>query len=253
MRLKNKIALITGGASGFGEAIAKQYAAEGAAVMVTDLDPVGARRVATEINSSGGRAESHQADVTKTADVEAMTEATIKAFGGLDILVNNAGVPQRIGRFETVLEDAIDRIFDVNVKSWLKTTRAALPHLEARGGGSIVNTASIAGLRPRPGAAWYNASKAAACSLTISMASELGEKNIRVNALCPVAAETPLFEEVVGGQITDEDRQRFVSGIPLGRLATPADVARAAVYLASDDAQFLTGVLLPIDGGRTTL
>lgn len=147
MRLKNKIALITGGASGFGEAIAKQYAAEGAAVMVTDLDPVGARRVATEINSSGGRAESHQADVTKTADVEAMTEATIKAFGGLDILVNNAGVPQRIGRFETVLEDAIDRIFDVNVKSWLKTTRAALPHLEARGGGSIVNTASIAGLR----------------------------------------------------------------------------------------------------------
>jgi 3-oxoacyl-[acyl-carrier protein] reductase len=253
MRLKNKIALITGGASGFGEAIAKQYAAEGAAVMVTDLDPVGARRVATEINSSGGRAESHQADVTKTADVEAMTEATIKAFGGLDILVNNAGVPQRIGRFETVLEDAIDRIFDVNVKSWLKTTRAALPHLEARGGGSIVNTASIAGLRPRPGAAWYNASKAAACSLTISMASELGEKNIRVNALCPVAAETPLFEEVVGGQITDEDRQRFISGIPLGRLATPADVARAAVYLASDDAQFLTGVLLPIDGGRTTL
>jgi 3-oxoacyl-[acyl-carrier protein] reductase len=253
MRLQNKIALITGGASGFGEAIAKQYAAEGAAVMVTDLDPVGARRVATEINSSGGRAESHQADVTKTADVEAMTEATIKAFGGLDILVNNAGVPQRIGRFETVLEDAIDRIFDVNVKSWLKTTRAALPHLEARGGGSIVNTASIAGLRPRPGAAWYNASKAAACSLTISMASELGEKNIRVNALCPVAAETPLFEEVVGGQITDEDRQRFISGIPLGRLATPADVARAAVYLASDDAQFLTGVLLPIDGGRTTL
>ncbi|MEL0323931.1 MAG: glucose 1-dehydrogenase [Rhodospirillales bacterium] len=253
MRLQNKIALITGGASGFGEAIAKQYAAEGAAVMVTDLDPVGARRVATEINSSGGRAESHQADVTKAADVEAMTEATIKAFGGLDILVNNAGVPQRIGRFETVLEDAIDRIFDVNVKSWLKTTRAALPHLEARGGGSIVNTASIAGLRPRPGAAWYNASKAAACSLTISMASELGEKNIRVNALCPVAAETPLFEEVVGGQITDEDRQRFISGIPLGRLATPADVARAAVYLASDDAQFLTGVLLPIDGGRTTL
>jgi 3-oxoacyl-[acyl-carrier protein] reductase len=253
MRLKNKIALITGGASGFGEAIAKQYAAEGAAVMVTDLDPVGARRVATEINSSGGRAESHQADVTKTADVEAMTEATIKAFGGLDILVNNAGVPQRIGRFETVLEDAIDRIFDVNVKSWLKTTRAALPHLEARGGGSIVNTASIAGLRPRPGAAWYNASKAAACSLTISMASELGEKNIRVNALCPVAAETPLFEEVIGGQITDEDRQRFISGIPLGRLATPADVAGAAVYLASDDAQFLTGVLLPIDGGRTTL
>jgi 3-oxoacyl-[acyl-carrier protein] reductase len=247
MRLQNKIALITGGASGFGEAIAKQYAAEGAAVMVTDLDPVGARRVATEINSSGGRAESHQADVTKTADVEAMTEATIKAFGGLDILVNNAGVPQRIGRFETVLEDAIDRIFDVNVKSWLKTTRAALPHLEARGGGSI------AGLRPRPGAAWYNASKAAACSLTISMASELGEKNIRVNALCPVAAETPLFEEVVGGQITDEDRQRFISGIPLGRLATPADVAGAAVYLASDDAQFLTGVLLPIDGGRTTL
>jgi 3-oxoacyl-[acyl-carrier protein] reductase len=253
MRLQNKVAVITGAASGFGEAIAKRYAAEGASVMVADLDEGGAKRVATEIKEKGGQAESLRADVTKTADAEAMIQATVKVFGGLDILVNNAGVPQRIGRFETVTEDAIDRIFEVNVKSWLKTTRAALPHLEARGGGSIVNTASIAGLRPRPGAAWYNASKAAACSLTISMASELGEKNIRVNALCPVAAETPLFEEVVGGQITDEHRKRFISGIPLGRLATPEDVAGAAVYLASDDGQFLTGVLLPIDGGRTTL
>lgn len=253
MRLQNKIAVITGAASGFGEAIARRFAAEGASVLAADLNAAGAAKVSKSIVADGGKATATGADVTKAADADAMIAAAISEFGGLDILVNNAGVPQRIGAFQDVSADAIDRIFDVNVKSWLYTTRAALPHLEARGGGSIVNTASIAGLRPRPGAAWYNASKAAACSLTLSMASELGEKNIRVNALCPVAADTPLFRDVVGGELTDAHRERFVSGIPLGRLATAEDVAGAAVYLASEDAAFLTGVLLPIDGGRTTL
>ena len=253
MRLKDKVAVVTGAASGFGEAIAKRFASEGAAVLLADLNAAGAAKVSDAIQASGGRAAAIGADVTKAADADAMIAAAIDAFGGLDILVNNAGVPQRIGLFQDVAPDAIDRIFDVNVKSWLYTTRAALPHLEARGGGSIINTASVAGLRPRPGAAWYNASKAAACSLTLSMASELGAKNIRVNALCPVAADTPLFRDVIGGDITDADRERFTSGIPLGRLATSEDVASAALYLASEDGAFLSGVLLPIDGGRTTL
>ncbi|MGZ0186638.1 MAG: SDR family oxidoreductase [Alphaproteobacteria bacterium] len=252
MRLKGKIAVVTGGASGFGEAISKRYAEEGASVVVADMDGAGAAKVADAILAEGGKATSIAADVTDAAQADAMIQAAVTSFGGLDILVNNAGVPQRINSFWDVDPEVVDKIFSVNVKSWLLTTRAALPHIEARGGGSIVNTASIAGLRPRPGAAWYNASKAAACSLTLTMAAELGKKNIRVNALCPVAAETPLFRDVVG-EITDETRGRFLDGIPLGRLATPADVAGAAVYLASDEASFLSGVLLPIDGGRATL
>ncbi len=253
MRLGGKVAVVTGAASGFGEAISKRFAAAGASVIVADLNGAGADKVAEAILADGGRAAGVQADVAKAADADAMVKAAVDAYGGLDILVNNAGVPQRIARFQDVEPDAIDRIFSVNVKSWLYTTRAALPHLEARGGGSIVNTASVAGLKPRAGAAWYNASKAAACSLTLTMAAELGPKNIRVNALCPVAAETPLFEDVVGGPITDEMRARFLEGIPLGRLATPDDVAGAALYLASEDGAFLTGVLLPIDGGRAAL
>jgi len=250
MRLRDKVAVVTGAASGFGEAIARRYAAEGARVLVSDLNEDGASNVAACIVAGGGRAAAIAADVTNAGDCEALMSGAVAAFGGLDILVNNAGVPQRMARFQDVEPEDIDRIFSVNVKSWLFTSRAALPHIFERGGGSIVNTASVAGLRPRPGAGWYNASKAAACSLTLTMAAELGPKNVRVNALCPVAADTPLFRDVVGGEITDADRERFVSGIPLGRLATPEDVAAAAVYLASDEASFMNGVLLPIDGGR---
>jgi 3-oxoacyl-[acyl-carrier protein] reductase len=249
MRLKDKVAVITGGASGFGEAMARRFVAEGAKVVVADMNADGAKAVA---DSLGAAAIAVQANVTKAADADAMVAAAVNAFGGLDILVNNAGVPQFVNNFQDVSEDEIDLIFNVNVKSWLFTSRAAIPHLAARGGGSIVNTASVAGLRPRSGAAWYNASKAAANSLTLTMAAELAAKNIRVNALCPVAAETPLFEGVVG-EITDAKRERFTSTIPLGRLAVPDDVANAAVYLASDEATFMTGVLLPIDGGRTAL
>ena len=249
MRLKDKVAVITGGASGFGEAMARRFVAEGAKVMVADMNAAGAKAVADSI---GDAARSIGADVTKAAEADAMIAATVDAFGKLDILVNNAGAPQYINNFEDVTEDEIDLIFNVNVKSWLLTSRAAIPHLAANGGGSIINTASVAGLRPRAGAAWYNASKAAACSLTLTMAAELAAKNIRVNALCPVAAETPLFEGVVG-EITDAKRERFTATIPLGRLAVPDDVASAAVYLASGEATFMTGVLLPIDGGRTAM
>jgi len=249
MRLKDKVAVITGGASGFGEVMARRFVAEGGKVMVADLNVAGAKGVADSI---GDAARSIDADVTKAAEADAMIAATVDAFGKLDILVNNAGAPQFINNFEDVTEEEIDLIFNVNVKSWLLTSRAAIPHLAANGGGSIINTASVAGLRPRAGAAWYNASKAAACSLTLTMAVELAAKNIRVNALCPVAAETPLFKGVVG-EITDAKRQRFTATIPLGRLAVPDDVASAAVYLASDEATFMTGVLLPIDGGRTAM
>jgi len=249
MRLKDKVAGITGGASGFGEVMARRFVAEGGKVMVADLNVAGAKGVADSI---GDAARSIDADVTKAAEADAMIAATVDAFGKLDILVNNAGAPQFINNFEDVTEEEIDLIFNVNVKSWLLTSRAAIPHLAANGGGSIINTASVAGLRPRAGAAWYNASKAAACSLTLTMAVELAAKNIRVNALCPVAAETPLFKGVVG-EITDAKRQRFTATIPLGRLAVPDDVASAAVYLASDEATFMTGVLLPIDGGRTAM
>jgi 3-oxoacyl-[acyl-carrier protein] reductase len=249
MRLKDKVAVITGGASGFGEVMARRFVAEGGKVMVADLNAAGAKAVADSI---GDAARSIGADVTKAAEADAMIAATVDAFGKLDILVNNAGAPQFINNFEDVTEDEIDLIFNVNVKSWLLTSRAAIPHLASNGGGSIINTASVAGLRPRAGAAWYNASKAAACSLTLTMAAELAAKNIRVNALCPVAAETPLFEGVVG-EITDAKRERFTATIPLGRLAVPDDVASAAVYLASDEATFMTGVLLPIDGGRTAM
>ena len=252
MRLEGKVAVVTGAASGFGEAISKRFATEGAAVVVADMNADGAAKVSDAIVAAGGKAAAIAADVTKAEDAEAMVQAAASGFGGLDILVNNAGVPQRINRFQDVDADTVAKIFNVNVMSWLHTTKAALPHLEARGGGSIVNTASVAGLRPRPGAGWYNASKAAACSLTLTMAAELGPKNIRVNALCPVAAETPLFKDVVG-EITEETRNRFLEGIPLGRLATPDDVAGAAVYLASEEGAFLNGVLLPIDGGRTAL
>ncbi len=249
MRLKGKVAVITGGASGFGEVMARRFVAEGAKVMVADMNAAGAKAVADSI---GDAVRSIGADVTKAAEADAMIAATVDAFGGLDILVNNAGAPQFVNNFEDVTEDEIDLIFNVNVKSWLFTNRAAIPHLAGNGGGSIINTASVAGLRPRAGAAWYNASKAAACSLTLTMAAELAAKNIRVNALCPVAAETPLFEGVVG-EITDAKRERFTATIPLGRLAVPDDVASAAVYLASDEATFMTGVLLPIDGGRTAM
>lgn len=252
MRLEGKVAVVTGAASGFGEAISQRFAAEGAAVVVADMNADGAAKVSDGIIDGGGRAVAITADVTQADDAEAMVQAAVSGFGGLDILVNNAGVPQRINRFQDVDAETVAKIFNVNVMSWLHTTKAALPHLEARGGGSIVNTASVAGLRPRPGAGWYNASKAAACSLTLTMAAELGPKNIRVNALCPVAAETPLFKDVVG-EITEETRNRFLEGIPLGRLATPDDVAGAAVYLASEEGAFLNGVLLPIDGGRTAL
>ncbi len=247
MRLDGKVAIVTGAGSGFGHGIACAFAREGARIVAADIDATRARDVAGAI---GPHAVAVAADVSRRADVAAMVEAAVQAFGGLDILVNNAGVTHRNQSLMTVSEDEFDRIYAVNVKSIYLTTLAAVPELEKRGGGAIINTASTAGVRPRPGLTWYNGSKGAVIALTKSMAAELAPRNIRVNAINPVIGETGLLEEFMGLPDTAENRARFIAGIPLGRMSTPADIANAAVFLADPASSFITGVALEVDGGR---
>jgi 3-oxoacyl-[acyl-carrier protein] reductase len=249
MRLSDKVALVTGAGSGFGEGIAKRFAAEGAKVVVNDVNAQHGRRVAAEIGQAGGAAQFVHADVALGADVAAMVAATVERFGGLDILVNNAGITHPNKPMLEVSEAEFDRIYAVNVKAIYLAACAAVPVLRGRGGGVIINTASTAGLRPRPGLTWYNGSKGAVVVLTKSMALELAPDKIRVNALCPVIGETGLTAAFMGGD-SPELRQKFVASIPLGRMSTPRDLANAALFLASDEAEFLTGVCLEVDGGR---
>ncbi len=247
MRLDGKVAIVTGAGSGFGRGIADAFAREGARLVVADIDGTRARDVADGI---GPHAIAVAADVSQGADVTAMVGAAVRAFGGLDILVNNAGITHKNQSLMTVSEDEFDRIYAVNVKSIYLTTLAAVPELEKRGGGSIVNTASTAGVRPRPGLTWYNGSKGAVIALTKSMAAELAPLNIRVNAINPVIGETGLLEEFMGLPDTAENRARFIAGIPLGRMSTPADIANAAVFLADPASSFITGLAIEVDGGR---
>jgi 3-oxoacyl-[acyl-carrier protein] reductase len=247
MRLAGKVAIVTGAGSGFGRGIASAFAREGARLVVADIDATRARDVAGAI---GPNAVAVAADVSQGADVTAMVEAAVRAFGGLDIVVNNAGITHKNQSLMTVSEDEFDRIYAVNVKSIYLTTLAAVPELEKRGGGSIVNTASTAGVRPRPGLTWYNGSKGAVIALTKSMAAELAPLNIRVNAINPVIGETALLETFMGVPDTAENRARFIAGIPLGRMSTPADIANAAVFLADPASSFITGVAIEVDGGR---
>ncbi len=246
MRLKNKIAVVTGAASGFGEGIARRFADEGAHVLVADIDAERGAQVAQAIPNG----MFHRVDVADGRQVQAMVQAVLAAFGGLDILVNNAGIAQRRGPLDDFSEEQFDRLYAVNVKSIYHGTLAALPVFRQRGGGVIINTASTAAGRPRPGLTWYNGSKGAVVSLTRSLAVELAPDRIRVNAINPVIGETGLTAEFMGGD-TPELRKTFVASVPLGRMSRPADIANAALYLASDEAEFITGVCLDVDGGRS--
>lgn len=248
MRLDGKIAIVTGAASGFGRGIAELFAKEGAKVVVADINAAGALEVARAIGE--GRAVATKTDVTQRCDVEAMVGIATNVFGGLDILVNNAGITHKNQSLMTVSEDEFDRIYAVNVKSIYLTALAAVPEMEKRGGGSIINTASTAGLRPRPGLTWYNGSKGAAITLTKSMAAELAPKNIRVNAINPVIGETGMIEQFMGVSDTPENRAKFIAGIPLGRFSKPLDIANAALFLADPASAFITGVAIEVDGGR---
>ena len=247
MRLANKIAVVTGGASGFGRGIAEAFAREGAKIVVADLNTKGAAEVASGI---GAAAVPFTCDVSKKADVEAMVRAAVRTFGGLDIMVNNAGVTHKNQSLLNVAEDEFDRIYAVNVKAIYLATLACVPEMEKRGGGVIINTASTAGVRPRPGLTWYNGSKGAVLVLTKSMAAELAPKKIRVNAINPVIGETGMLEQFMGVPDTLENRAKFVSTIPLGRMSRPSDIANAALFLADPASEFITGIAIEVDGGR---
>jgi Dehydrogenases with different specificities (related to short-chain alcohol dehydrogenases) len=246
MRLANKVAIVTGGGSGFGEGIAKRFADEGASVVVADINEEAAKRVADEI---GEKARAVRADVSLNGDVQSMVAAAVGTFGRLDILVNNAGYTHRNGPMTEVDEATFDRIYAVNVKSIYLGAMHAVPVFRGQGGGVILNVASTAGVRPRPGLTWYNGSKGAAITLTKSMAVELAPDKIRVCALNPVAGETGMLHLFMG-EDTPEKRAQFKASIPLGRLSQPADIANAALFLCSDEAEFLTGVCMEVDGGR---
>ena len=244
MRLKGKTAIVTGAGSGFGAGIARKFAAEGAKVMVADINTAAARTVAEEI---GGISQT--VDVADAASVATLADAARAAFGDPDILVNNAGVTHLPAPLDTIGEAEFDRVFLVNCKSVYLTARAFVPAMKSRGTGAILNVASTAGLSPRPRLNWYNASKGWMITATKTMAVELAPDGVRVNAICPVAGETPLLKSFMG-EDTPEMRAKFLSTIPMGRFSTPEDMGNAAAFLCSDEAAMITGVALEVDGGR---
>ncbi len=244
MRLQDKTAIVTGAGSGFGAGIARRFAAEGARVMVADINADAAQAIATEI---GGMAQA--VDVAQGASVQAMAEAALGAWGRVDILVNNAGVTHLPAPMEEIGEDDFDRVLAVNAKSVYLTARHLVPAMKAAGAGAILNVASTAGVSPRAGLSWYNASKGWMITATRTMAVELAPAGVRVNALAPVAGDTPLLKSFLG-EDTPEMRSKFLSTIPLGRFSTPEDMANAALYLCSDEASMVTGVIMQVDGGR---
>lgn len=244
MRLENKTAIVTGAASGFGAGIARRFAAEGAQVVVADINADAAAALAAEI---GG--VPCAVDVANDASVKAMTEAAIAQWGRIDILVNNAGITHLPKPMEEVSEDEFDRVLAVNAKSVFLTARHIVPLMKQAGHGAILNVASTAGVSPRPNLNWYNASKGWMITATKAMAVELAPRGIRVNAINPVAGETPLLKSFMG-EDTPEIRAKFLSTIPLGRFSTPEDMANAALFLCSDEASMITGVAMEVDGGR---
>ena len=250
-RFAGKVAVVTGGAKGFGEAIARRFAAEGAAVVLGDLDDAAGTALATSIQAGGGRARFQRCDVASAPDVERLVGTALDGYGGLDVMVNNAGYSHKSMPLWELPEADFDRQFAVNVRGVFLGCKYAVPALRARGGGVIVNTASIGARRPRRGVTVYNASKGAVLTLTRGLAGEVGRDKIRVCAVCPVAADTAFMLTVRGEPLDERSRATLVKGIPLGRLCVPDDVAGAVTFLASDDAAFLTGVCLDVDGGRS--
>lgn len=249
MRLRDKIAIVTGAGSGFGKGIAQRFAAEGARVVLNDLDVENGERTVREIVEVGGNARFVQGDVSKDADVRRLVEFAIAQYGGLDVVVNNAGTTHRNQPMLEVTEEQFDKIYAVNVKSLFLTAKHAVPHMRMKRSGVFITIASTAGVRPRPGLTWYNGSKGAAIVTSRSMAAELARDNIRVNVINPVAGETAMLAQFMG-EDTPERRAQFVASIPLGRLSQPSDIATAAVFFASDEASFITGACLEVDGGR---
>ena len=251
MHLTDKVAIVTGAGSGFGEGIAKLFSERGAHVVLADIRAEAVDRVAGTLASAGGSVIAAHTDVTSSADVAAMVQLAISHFGRLDILVNNAGITHRSQPMLEVDEETFDRVYAVNVKSIFLSAKHAVPVFRQQGSGVILNIASTAGVRPRPGLTWYNGSKGAAIVLTRSMAAELAPDGIRVCAINPVMGETGLIASFLpGGEDTPESRAKVVSTIPLGRLSCPLDIAKATAFLASDEASFITGVCLEVDGGR---
>ena len=250
MKLQDRVAIVTGAGSGFGEGIAKHFAEIGAKIVVADIRRETAERVASEIVASGGKAVAAHADVTQDAKVAAMVQLALDSFGKLDILVNNAGTTHKNQPMLDVDEKTFDLVYAVNVKSIYLGARNAVPVFRRQGYGNIINIASTAGVRPRPGLTWYNGSKGAANILTKSMAVELAPDKIRVNAINPVMGETGLLADFLPPGDSEIARQKVISTIPLGRLSRPMDIAKACAFLASDEAEFITGVCLEVDGGR---
>lgn len=251
MRIQNKVVIVTGAGGGIGEGIAKRLAEEGGKVVVNDINKAAGERVVAEITKAGGTASFFAADVTKSADMKALVDAAVSRHGKLDVMVNNAGWTHRNRPALEVSEEEFDRCFAVNVKSIYLATLHAVPAFRKNGGGSFINIASTAGIRPRPGLTWYNGSKGAAIMTSKSLAAEFGPENIRVNCINPVFnPDTGLSVEFAGGPIDDARRAKFLATIPLGRFSTALDVANAALYLASDEASFVSGVCIEVDGAR---
>ena len=244
MRLKNKIAIVTGGGSGFGAGIVKKFIQEGAKVVVADINLKNAKKVAMD---TGGFAI--EVDVSNSLSFKNMVDKTLEKFGKIEIMVNNAGITHLPNSMEDISEAEFDKIFAVNSKSVFFSAKYLVPKMISIGGGNILNVASTAGISPRPNLSWYNATKGWMISATKAMAIELASKKIRVNALAPVAGETPLLKSFMGGD-TPEKREKFLSTIPIGRFSTPDDMGNAACFLCSEEASMITGVVLQVDGGR---
>ena len=252
MRLKDKVVIVTGAGSGFGEGIAKRFAQEGASVALADINDGAGGRVAGEISAAGGRAAFVHADVTRGQDWAGLVSATLSAYGRLDVVVNNAGWTHRNKPYLEVSEAEFDKVYAVNVKSIYLSAIHAVPVFRRQGGGAFVNIASTAGVRPRPGLTVYNSSKGAVILMSRSMAGEFGADRIRVNCVNPVfSPDTALSAQFAGGALTEEAKKRFLATIPLGRFSTALDVANACLYLASDDAAFISGVSIEVDGARS--